>query len=178
MEAETNEGTTVWYFAAVACRGSSSRNNGLAAVVILTSINVAPMLSLQPGRRDGSNRSSNRHGESLRSELAGSTTAGATPYTSRRTHLPRQAHRCVRYTAVVVAANLGTSPNTVLHRVGTCGTCGQYGHIWRNCALSSRGQPHLNVFTSSGECPVTDAHGADTILIPQQRQHIINPPLI
>ena len=45
-------------------------------------------------------------------------TAGATPYTSRRPHLPRQAHRCVRCTAVAVAANLGTSPNTVLHRVG------------------------------------------------------------
>ena len=54
---------------------------------------------------------------------------------------------------------------------GTCGACGQYGHIWRNCVLSSRGQPHLNVFTSSGECPVTDAHGADTIAIPQQQQH-------
>ena len=39
---------------------------------------------------------------------------------------------------------------------GTCGACGQYGHMWRNCALSSR-QPHLNVFTSSGECYVTDA---------------------
>ena len=55
---------------------------------------------------------------------------------------------------------------------GGCGACGQYGHIWRNCALSSRGgQPHLNVFTSSGECPVTNAHGADTIIIPQQQQH-------
>ena len=54
---------------------------------------------------------------------------------------------------------------------GTCGACGQYGHIWRNYALSSRGQPHLNVFTSSGECPVTDAHGADTIVIPRQQQH-------
>ena len=50
---------------------------------------------------------------------------------------------------------------------GTCGACGQYGHMWRNCALSSR-QPHLNVFASSGECYVTDAHGADTIVIPQQ----------
>ena len=49
--------------------------------------------------------------------------------------------------------------------------CGQYGHIWQNCALSSRGQPHLNVFTSLGECLVTDAHGADTIVIPQQQQH-------
>ena len=105
----------------MACRGSSSSSsssNGLAAVVILISINVAPMLPLWPGRRDGSNRSSNRHGESLRSELAGSTTAGVTPYTSRRTHLPRQAHRCVRCTAVVVAANMGARPNTVLHRVG------------------------------------------------------------
>ena len=53
---------------------------------------------------------------------------------------------------------------------GICGACGQYGHIWRNCALSSR-QPHLNVFTSSGECYVTNAHGADTIVIPQQQQH-------
>ena len=43
---------------------------------------------------------------------------GATTYTTRRTHLPRQAHQCVRYTAVAVAANMGTSPNTVLHRVG------------------------------------------------------------
>ena len=94
------------------CRGNSSNtNNDLAAVVSL--INVAPILFLPPGRRD----SSNRHGESLRSELAGSTTAGTTPYTTRRTHLPRQAHRCVRYTAVAVAANMGTSPNTVLHRV-------------------------------------------------------------
>ena len=112
-EAEANEGTTVWYFVAVARRGSSS-SNGLAAVVFLISINVAFMLSLRPGRRD----SSNRHGEFLRSELAGSTTAGATPYTSRRTHLPRQAHRCVRCTAVAVAANMGTIPNTVLYRVG------------------------------------------------------------
>ena len=39
--------------------------------------------------------------------------------------------------------------------------------MWRNCALSSR-QPHLNAFTYSGECYVTDAHGADTIVIPQQ----------
>ena len=41
--------------------------------------------------------------------------------------------------------------------------------MWRNCALSSR-QPHLNVFTSSGECYVTNAHGADTVVIPQQQQ--------
>ena len=53
----------------------------------------------------------------------------------------------------------------------TCGACGQYSTLWRNCALSSRGHPHLNVFTSSGECPVTDTHGADTIVIPQQQQH-------
>ena len=46
--------------ATVACRGSSS--NGLAA---------APMLFLPPGRRD----SSNRHGESLRSEVTGRTEA-------------------------------------------------------------------------------------------------------
>ena len=50
----------------------------------------------------------------------------------------------------------------------TCGARGQYGYIWRNCGLSSRGQPHLNGFTSSGKCPGTDAHGADTIGIPQQ----------
>ena len=53
----------------------------------------------------------------------------------------------------------------------TCGACGQNGHIWGNFALSSHGQPHLNFFTSSGECPVTDAHGADIIVIPQQQQH-------
>ena len=53
---------------------------------------------------------------------------------------------------------------------GTCGACDQYGHMCRNCALSSR-QPHLNVFTSSGECYVTDAHGADTIVIPKQQHH-------
>ena len=52
---------------------------------------------------------------------------------------------------------------------GICGAYGQYGHMWRNCALSSR-QPHLNIFTSSGECYVTNAHGADTIVIPQQQQ--------
>ena len=95
-EAEVNERTTVRYFAAVACRGSnssssntgltavacrdssSSSSNDLAAVVFLISINVAPMISLRPGRRNSSNRSSNRHGESIRSELAESTTAGAT----------------------------------------------------------------------------------------------------
>ena len=42
--------------------------------------------------------------------------------------------------------------------------------MWRNCALSSR-QTHLNVFTSSGECYVTDAYGVDTIVIPQQQHH-------
>ena len=56
--------------AVVACRGSSSNNsNGLAAVGFIISINVAPMFSLRPGRRDSSNRYSNRHGESLRSEV-------------------------------------------------------------------------------------------------------------
>ena len=128
---EVNEGTTVWYFAAVACRGSSSSSNtglaavvcpgssssssssnDLAAVVFFISIDVASLLFPRPGRHN----SSNRHGESLRSELVGSTTAGAIPYTSRRTHLPRR-HRCVRCTAVAVAANMGTSPNNVLHRV-------------------------------------------------------------
>ena len=58
----------------VACRGSSSNSSiGLAAVGFLISINVAPMLSLPPGRRDTSNRCSNRHGESLRSEVTGRT---------------------------------------------------------------------------------------------------------
>ena len=132
-EAEANEEKKIWYLAAVACHGSSSSSNtGFAAVVcrgssscndltaeiFLTSINVAPMLSFRPGRRDSSNRSCNRHGESLRSALVRSTTAGATPYTSRWTHLPRQAHQCVRCTTVAVAANMGTSPNIVLHRVG------------------------------------------------------------
>ena len=51
---------------------------------------------------------------------------------------------------------------------GICGACDQYGHMWRNCALSNR-QPHLNVFTSSGECYVSEAYGADTIVIPQQQ---------
>ena len=51
---------------------------------------------------------------------------------------------------------------------GTCGACSRYGHMWRDCALSSR-QPHLNVFTSSGECYVSEAYGADTIVIPQQQ---------
>ena len=122
-EAKANEGTTVWYLAAVACLGSSSsysntglaamvcfcfcnssssntgfatvacrgssssrnglatvacrssRNgsNGLAAVGFLISITVAPMLFLSPGRRDSSNRCSNSHGESLRSEVTGRT---------------------------------------------------------------------------------------------------------
>ena len=58
----------------VACRSSSSNSsNGLAAVGLLISINVAPMLSLPPGRRDNSNRCSNHHGESLRSEMTGRT---------------------------------------------------------------------------------------------------------
>ena len=99
---------------AVACRvNRSNSSNGLTAVVSLINTNVAPILFLPPGRRD-----SNHHGESLRSELVGPTTAGATPYTTRRTHLPHQAHRCVRYTVVVVTANMGTSLNTELHRVG------------------------------------------------------------
>ena len=60
--------------AVVACRGSSSNSiNGLAAVGFLIRINVAPMLFLPPGRRDSSNRCSNRHGESLRSEVTGRT---------------------------------------------------------------------------------------------------------
>ena len=51
--------------AVVACRGSSSNSiNGLVA---------APMFSLRPGRRDSSNRYSNRHGGSLRSEVTGRT---------------------------------------------------------------------------------------------------------
>ena len=44
-----------------------------AAVGFLISINVVPMLFLPPGRRDNSNRGSNRHGESLRSEVTGRT---------------------------------------------------------------------------------------------------------
>ena len=73
--------------ATVACRGSSSNNNtglvvvacrgnnsnGLVAVGFLISINVAPMLSLPPGRRDNSNRCSNCLGESLRLEVTGRT---------------------------------------------------------------------------------------------------------
>ena len=60
-------------FAVVVCRGSSNNNsNGLAALGFLISINVALMLSLPPGRRDNSNRCSNRH-ESLRSEVTGRT---------------------------------------------------------------------------------------------------------
>ena len=74
---EANEGTTaettVWYLATVTCRGSSNSSNGLAAVGFLISINVAPMFSLRPDRRDSSNRYSNRHGESLRSEATGRT---------------------------------------------------------------------------------------------------------
>ena len=54
---------------------------------------------------------------------------------------------------------------------GICGACGQYSQIWRNCALSSCGQPHLTVFTCSGECLVTAAHGADTVVIPKQQHH-------
>ena len=60
--------------ATVACRGSSSNSsNGLAAVGFLISIDITPMLSLPPGRRDNSNRCSNRFGESLRSEVTGRT---------------------------------------------------------------------------------------------------------
>ena len=68
--------------AVVVCRGSSSNSsNGLVAVEFLISINVAPMLSLPPGRRDNSNRCSNRHGESLRSEVTGRTEV--VPYLKR-----------------------------------------------------------------------------------------------
>ena len=57
-----------------ACRGSSSNSiDGLGAVGFLISINVAPMLFLPPGRRDSSNRCSNRQRESLRSEVTGRT---------------------------------------------------------------------------------------------------------
>ena len=59
--------------AVVACRGSSSSSNGLVAVGFLVSINVAPTFSLRPGRRDRSNRYSNCHGESRRSEATGRT---------------------------------------------------------------------------------------------------------
>ena len=58
----------------VACRGSSSNSsNGLAAVGFFIGINLAPMLSLPPGRRDNNNRCNNRHGESLRLEVMGRT---------------------------------------------------------------------------------------------------------
>ena len=58
----------------VACRGSSSNSsNDRAAVGFLISINVALIISLPPGRRNNSNRCSNRHGESLRSEVTGRT---------------------------------------------------------------------------------------------------------
>ena len=57
---------------------------------------------------------------------------------------------------------------------GICGACGQYGHMWRNCALSNRQPHHLNVFTSSGECYVTNAHGADNIVIPQQQANAVD----
>ena len=57
----------------VACHGSSSNSSsGLAAVGYLTSINVGPIISLPPGRRDNSKRCSNRH-EPLRSEVKGRT---------------------------------------------------------------------------------------------------------
>ena len=67
--------------ATVACRGSSSSNNtGLAVVACRGSSNnninglaAAPMFSLRPGRCDSSNRYSNRHRESLRSEVTGRT---------------------------------------------------------------------------------------------------------
>ena len=114
-ETEANEGTTVWYLAAVACLGSSSSysNTGLVAVACFGSgsscsntglatvacrgsssssntglavvarrgsssnssngLAAAPMLFLPPGRHDSSNRCSNRHGESLRSEVTGRT---------------------------------------------------------------------------------------------------------
>ena len=69
-----NRSTSNTGLAVVACRGSSSNiSNGLAAVGLLISINVAPMFSLRPGRRDSSNRYSNLHGESLRSEVTGRT---------------------------------------------------------------------------------------------------------
>ena len=68
--------------AVAACRGSNSNSsNGLAAVGFLISINVALMLFLPPGRRDNSNRCSNRHGESLRSEVTGRTEVA--PYLKR-----------------------------------------------------------------------------------------------
>ena len=94
---EAKEGTTAWYLAVVAClgttssssntglavvacRGSSSNSiNGLAAVGFLISINVAPMLFLSPGRRYSSNRCSNRHGESLRSEVTGRMKVAPSP---------------------------------------------------------------------------------------------------
>ena len=65
--------------AVAACRGSSSNSsNGLAAVGFLPSTSVGPMLPLSPGRRDNSNRCSNRH-ESLRSEVTGRTEVAPYP---------------------------------------------------------------------------------------------------
>ena len=95
-------------------------------------------------------------------------TAGVTPYTSGM---------CAVYRCGRCGKHGHKSEHCAVPRrfEGTCSACGQYGHIWRNYALSSRGQPHLNVFTSSSECPVTDAHGADTIVIPQQQQQHHQP---
>ena len=67
--------------ATVACRGSTSSNNTSLAVVAchgsssdsINGLAAAPIFSLQPGRRDSSNRHSNRHVESLRSEVTGRT---------------------------------------------------------------------------------------------------------
>ena len=154
--------------AAVACRGNrSNSSNGLAAVVSLININVAPILFLPPGRRDSS-----RHGESLRSELAGSTTAeqrrirpGGLTSSARRTDVYGIPLWPLRQTWAQVRTLCCTASFE-----GICGACGQCGHMWRNCALSSR-QPHLNILTSSGEYYLNDAHGADTIVIPQQQHH-------
>ena len=114
----------------------------------------------------------------LRSELAGSTAVGATPYTTRRTHLTRQAHRCVRYTAAAIATNMGISPNTVLHRVG----------------LRVLAAPAASMVTCGGTAPSVAANLIETFLpLPANvtslmhteptpssflNNNIINPPLI
>ena len=96
-------------------------SNGLAAVVSLISINVAPILApilfLPPGRRDT--------GKPLQQPSRGIPTIGVGGILRLREQrrirpggLTSPARRTVRCTAVAVAANRGTSPNTVLHRVG------------------------------------------------------------
>ena len=51
-------------------------------------------------------------------EVGGIYDCGSNAVYFREDSPPRQAHRCVRCTAAAVAENMGTSPNTALHRVG------------------------------------------------------------